>query len=82
MTIKLIFASTAALGLLAGVPAHAAKNESARALAAADSAAGAKSKDERKTCRFFDNTASRMKRERLCMTREQWKKFEDEQQGL
>jgi len=77
MSIKLIFASTAALALLAGAPAHAAKNESARALAAGD--AGAKAKEERKTCRYFDNTASRMKRERLCLTREQWKKFEEAQ---
>ena len=79
MSIKLIFASTAALALIAGAPAHAAKNESARALAAADSAAGAKAKEERKTCRYFDNTASRMKRERVCLTREQWKKFEEQQ---
>ena len=79
MSIKLIFASTAALALVAGAPAHAAKNESARALAAADSGASAKSKDERKSCRYFDNSASRMKRERLCLTREQWKKFEAEQ---
>jgi hypothetical protein len=79
MSIKLIFASTAALALIAGAPANAAKNESARALAAADSGAGAKAKEERKTCRYFDNTASRMKRERLCLTREQWKKFEEQQ---
>lgn len=79
MSIKLIFASTAALALIAGAPAHAAKNESPRALAAADAGSGAKAKQERKTCRFFDNTASRMKRERLCLTREQWKKFEEQQ---
>jgi hypothetical protein len=82
MSIKLIFASTAALALIAGVPAHAAKNETARALAAADAGSGAKSKEERKTCRLFDNSVSRMKRERLCMTREQWKKFDEEQRGL
>lgn len=79
MSIKLIFASTAALALIAGAPAHAAKNESARALASADGAAGAKSKEERKSCRTFDNSASRMKRQRLCLTREQWKKFEAQQ---
>jgi hypothetical protein len=76
MSIKLIFASTAALALIAGAPAYAAKNESARALAAAD--AGTKAKDQRKTCRFFDNTASRLKRERLCLTREEWRKFEQD----
>jgi hypothetical protein len=80
MSIKLIFASTAALALVAGVPAYAAKSENGSALAAADGGtAGAKAKEERKTCRTFDNTASRMRRERLCLTREQWKKFEEEQ---
>lgn len=78
MSIKLIFASTAALALIAGAPAYAAKNESNRALAAADGAAGVKAKDERKSCRYFDNSASRMKRERICMTREEWKKFDSE----
>ena len=79
MSIKLIFASTAALALIAaGAPAQAAKNESARALAAAEGGTGVKAKDERKSCRYFDNSASRMKRERLCLTREQWKKFEDQ----
>ncbi|HEX8223027.1 MAG TPA: hypothetical protein VF605_04325 [Allosphingosinicella sp.] len=76
MSIKLIFASTAAIALLAGAPAHAAKNESARALAAAD--AGTKAKEERKTCRLFDNSTSRMKRERVCLTREAWKKFDEQ----
>ncbi|HEX8622146.1 MAG TPA: hypothetical protein VF718_09250 [Allosphingosinicella sp.] len=82
MSIKTIFAATVAFGLIAGAPAHAAKNENARALAAADAAAGAKAKEERKICRFFDNSASRMKRERLCMTREQWKKFDAQQEEL
>ena len=82
MSIKLIFASTAALALIAGAPAHAAKNESNRALAAADAGAGAKAKEERKSCRLFDNTTSRMKRERVCLTREQWKKFDEDQKGL
>lgn len=82
MSIRLIFASTAALALIAGAPAHAAKNESLRALAAADAGSPAKAKEERKSCRYFDNTASRMKRERLCLTREQWKKFEEDQKGL
>ncbi|HYE29598.1 MAG TPA: hypothetical protein VEA61_15370 [Allosphingosinicella sp.] len=78
MGIKLIFASTAALALAAAVPAFAAKSQNDQR-AAASGGAGAKAKDERKTCRFYDNTASRMKRERLCLTREQWKKFEAEQ---
>ncbi len=82
MSIKLIFASTAALALIAGAPVHAAKNESSRAMAAADSGAGAKAKEERKTCRLYDNSVSRMKRERICMTREEWKKFEEAQKEM
>ena len=82
MSTKLIFASTAALALIAGAPAYAAKGEdSTRALAAAaDGSVGAKAKEERKTCRYFDNTASRMKRERICLTREGWKKFDADQE--
>jgi hypothetical protein len=79
MSIKLIFASTAALALFAGAPAFAAKSQSERALAGDEGGAGVRAKDERKTCKFFDNTASRMKRERICLTREQWKKFEEDQ---
>ena len=78
MSIKLIFASTAALALIAGAPAHAAKSQSEQA-AGAEGGSGARAKDDRKTCRVFDNSASRMKRERLCLTREQWKKFDEEQ---
>ena len=81
MSIKLIFASTAALALIAGAPAHAAKSRGDQTLAA-EGGGGAKAKDERKSCRYFDNTASRMKRERLCLTREEWRKFDEEQGRL
>ena len=80
MSIKLILASTAALALVAGAPAHAAKSQSDQAAESDGGGAGAKAKDERKTCRTFDNSESRMNRQRLCLTREQWKKFEAEQE--
>ena len=81
MSIKLVLASTAALALIAGAPAQAAKGQSEAAAAESDGGgSGAKAKDERKTCRTFDNTVSRINRERLCLTREQWKKFEAEQE--
>jgi hypothetical protein len=79
MSIKLLFASTAALALIAGAPAYAAKSRSDQAIAADEGGAGAKTKEERKTCKFFDNSASRMKRQRICLTRDGWKKFEEEQ---
>ena len=80
MSIKLILASTAALALAAGAPAQAAKSRSDQAAESDGGASDARAKDERKTCKTFDNTTSRMKRERLCLTREQWRKFEADQE--
>ena len=79
MSIKMIVASAAALALTGGTPAYAAKSQSQRALATVDGSAGTTAKEERKTCRLIDNSASRMKRQRLCLTREEWKKFDAEQ---
>ena len=78
MSIKMIFASTAALALVAGTPALAAKNQNQQIAAAEAGGSGAKAKSQ-KSCRFIDNSASRMKRQRLCFTREQWKKFDSAQ---
>ncbi len=80
MSFKMIFASAAALAMAAGSPAFAAKSQNQnRQVAAADSGGGAgvKAKEERKICRFIDATESRMKRERLCFTRAEWKKFDE-----
>ena len=81
MSIKMIFASTAALAMVAGTPAFAAKNQNQQ-VAAADSGGGGavKAKEDRKICRLIDSTESRMKRQRLCYTKAEWRKFEDEQQ--
>ncbi|HEX8125430.1 MAG TPA: hypothetical protein VF548_07605 [Allosphingosinicella sp.] len=83
MSIKMIFASAAALAMAAGTPALAARNQGQQQLAASDSAggdAGVQAKGERKICKFMDSTESRMKRERLCFTKAEWRKFEDAQQ--
>jgi hypothetical protein len=80
MSFKMIFASAAALAMAAGTPALAAKSQNQnRQVAASDSGGGAgvKAKEERKICRFIDATESRMKRERLCFTRAEWKKFDE-----
>jgi hypothetical protein len=79
MSIKLIFASTAAFALLAGTPAFAAKSGQDEQASASESGGGDQARAERKTCKYFDNTATRMKRQRLCLTREQWRKFEETQ---
>ena len=77
MRIKPMFAATAALALIASGPAFAAKSQDREAAAESEGGgAGAKAKAERKTCRTFESTESRMKREKLCLTREGWKAFE------
>lgn len=73
MSIKLIFASTAALAVVAGTPAFAAKSQAEQGTGASGA------KNERRICKTFEASESRMKRTRLCLTREQWKKFEAEQ---
>ncbi len=76
MSFKMILASTAALAMAAGTPAFAAKSQS-RLLAAAESGGGGEAAP-RKICRRFKNTVSRMKAEKVCLTRAEWKKFEAE----
>jgi isocitrate dehydrogenase len=77
MRFKMIFASAAALAMAAGTPALAAKAPGQNQQIAASEAGGGTA--EKKICRTFKNTVSRMKSEKLCMTRAAWKKFEAEQ---
>jgi len=49
------------------------------AMAPTQAAPAADAKVERKTCRTYQNTVSRMKSERLCLTREEWRKFDEQQ---
>ena len=78
MNIRMIFASTAALALVAGTPAFAAKSQgqSQQAIASDSGGGGA---TEKKICRTFKNTVSRMKAEKVCLTRAEWKKVDAEQ---
>ena len=82
MSIKMIFASAAALALAAGTPAVAAKsqNQNQQAMASDSNGGAGEAKEARKICRTFRNTVSRMKAEKLCLTKAEWKKFEAEQQ--
>jgi len=77
MSFKMIFASTAALAMVAGTPAFAAKSQSQQ-VAASDAGGGGGVEKARKICRTFKNTVSRMKAEKVCLTRADWKKFERE----
>ena len=76
MTRNRLLASFATLSLLAASAGPAlAKAQEGEGNA---SVAGAAAKSEKKICKTFENTASRMKREKLCLTRAQWKKFDAE----
>ena len=79
MSIRMIFASTAALALVAGTPAFAAKSQGQSQQAAASESGGGGGEKARKICRTFKNTVSRMKAEKVCLTRAEWKKVEAEQ---
>jgi hypothetical protein len=81
MSIKLVFASTAALAMVAATPAFAARsqNQSQNPQVVASESGGGGAQAPRKTCRTFQNTVSRVKAEKLCLTRAEWKKFEAEQ---
>ncbi len=78
MSFKMIFASTAALAMVAGTPAFAAKSQN-RQVAATESGLGGGGEKVKKICRTFPHSATRMKREKLCLTRADWKKFEQQQ---
>ncbi len=77
MSFRMILASTAALAMAAGTPAFAAKSQN-RLIAASQAGVGGGGETARKTCRRFKNTVSRMKAEKVCLTRAEWKKFEAE----
>jgi hypothetical protein len=84
MTRLLVSAAVAAL--IAATPASAERTpvEAANAAAATvdagnPAAAADKDKGERKICKTYEYSASRLKREKLCLTRDEWKKFEADQ---
>jgi hypothetical protein len=84
--IRIAFASAAAAALVAAAPASAEHTPVEAANAAATAEAGSptavaadRDKGERKICKTFEYSASRLKREKLCLTRDEWKKFEADQ---
>ena len=72
-----------AIGALVATPALADKTHSeATQMAASPSAqdgAPAAATPERKTCRTFANSANRVSAIKLCLTKEGWRKFEEQQ---
>jgi hypothetical protein len=81
MSFKMILGSAAALAMAAGTPAFAAKSQNQNREVAASEAGGGGEK-ARKTCRTFRHSASRMKAEKLCLTRAEWKKFQAQQDEM
>lgn len=84
MTRQALLAAAAALTMIAtpalaatGRAAEAATSESASASGQASPNADAKG--DKKTCRRYENTVSRMKAEKLCLTRDEWRKFDEQQ---
>jgi hypothetical protein len=66
-----LIASLAAFSMIALATPAAAKAQQEEAGAGA-------SKAEKKICKTFQNSASRMKSTRLCLTKADWKKFDEQ----
>jgi hypothetical protein len=79
---NILIAPAALLALLA-TPALAERGRSVAAseanAASPETQIDAQAKAEPKICKTFQNSVSRMKTERLCLTRDQWKKFDEAQ---
>jgi hypothetical protein len=68
-----IFAAFAAAAILgAGTAPAFAKSQDSQG----NGSAASEDKGARKICKRFENSASRMRAERLCLTRAEWKKFD------
>lgn len=77
MTKSRIFTAFAAAAILtAGTAPAFAKSQDSQGNGSAG--ASAAEKGDRKICKRFDNSASRMRSEKLCLTKSQWKKFGDQ----
>ncbi|MFN3389524.1 MAG: hypothetical protein ACK40O_11390 [Allosphingosinicella sp.] len=70
---KTIFASLAAVALTAAAPAGASSGTKSDAAQTQEAEAP---KAEKKICKTYENTASRMKATKLCLTKAEWKKFD------
>ena len=84
MTRKIFAAPIAALALIAAAPvpsaALASNNSQPTSATGSRSGDAASAKSERKICKTFHMSGSHAKPERLCLTRAQWKEFNDAQE--
>ena len=70
-------AGLAAALALTATPAFAAAKTSAKDQAGAQEAGGSVESGERKICKRLEQTGTRMKNERVCLTKADWRKVED-----
>jgi hypothetical protein len=80
---KAYAAPLAALALIAAAPvpsAALASNDDQRNASASQAGDDTSAKAERKTCKTFPDTVSRMHSKRLCLTQAQWREFNAAQQ--
>ena len=84
MFLKACAAPLAALALIAAAPVPSAGLASSQDRDNGSSASSGRSADsakaDRKICKNFPDTVSRMRTRRLCLTQAQWREFEDAQQ--
>jgi hypothetical protein len=72
-----IFTAFAAVALSAAGSAPAfAKTQDNQGNGSAGAGASAEDRGERKLCKRFENTASRMRSEKVCLTKSEWKKWD------
>ena len=60
---------------LSAAPAFAAKSSAKDQTIAED--AGTTAAAERKVCKRLENTGTRMKNDRVCLTKDEWRKLDD-----
>ena len=74
---RIIPLATVAAALIMNAPASAQGNSQAAATAATAATPGAKAKEEKKVCKLLQTSGTRMA-ERVCLTKEEWKKVEQQ----
>ena len=82
MTRKIFAAPIAALALIAAAPvpsAALASNSQPQSASGGQSGEAPAAKSERKICKTFYMSGSHVRSERLCLTRAQWKEYNETQ---
>jgi hypothetical protein len=81
MTGKAFAIPFAAVALIAAAPAPSSAADNNEGGGTAVSSAASKPAKERPTCKVFTETGSHARQTRLCLTRAQWRTFEEQQRN-